>query len=45
MVEGEVLVSDVAKGLCLGKSFRFEELEPQLLKGFNQPVKSFVVEH
>jgi len=26
MVEGEVLVSDVAKGLCLGRSFRFEEL-------------------
>ena len=41
----QVLVSEVVKGLCLGRSFRFEELEPQLLKGFNQPVKSFVVEH
>jgi len=40
---GEVLLSDVVKGLCMGRSFQFEELEAQNLKGFTQPVKTFIV--
>jgi class 3 adenylate cyclase len=40
---GQVLLSDVVKGLCMGRSFQFEELEAQILKGFTQPVKTFIV--
>ncbi len=27
----------------MGRAFQFEELEPQLLKGFSLPVKTFLV--
>jgi class 3 adenylate cyclase len=37
------LISDVVKGLCMGRSFQFEELEARNLKGFNQPIKTFIV--
>lgn len=40
---GQVLLSDVVKGLCMGRSFQFEELEAQNLKGFTMPVKTFMV--
>lgn len=39
----QVLTSDVIKGLCMGRNFQFEESAAQYLKGFNQPVKTFVV--
>ncbi len=40
---GQVLLSDVVKALCMGRSFQFEELEPLALKGFTQPIKTFIV--
>ena len=39
----QVLISETVKGLCMGRPFAFEELAPQLLKGFSQPVKTFAV--
>lgn len=39
----QILISDVVKGLCMGRSFQFDELEPHALKGFSQPVKTFIV--
>lgn len=39
----QILVTEVVKGLCLGRNFRFEELEPHSLKGFDQPIKTFIV--
>lgn len=40
---GQVLVSDIVKGLSMGRNFQFRELEAQNLKGFSQPVKTFLV--
>ena len=37
-----ILISDVVKGLCTGRSFQFEELEARNLKGFNQPIKTLL---
>ena len=39
----QVLVSEVVKGLCIGRNFQFGELGEQILKGFSQPVKVFLV--
>lgn len=39
----QVLISETVKGLCMGRKFTFEELPPQPLKGFRQPVKTFAV--
>ncbi|MCB9269642.1 MAG: DUF4242 domain-containing protein [Lewinellaceae bacterium] len=39
----QILISEVVKGLCMGRSFQYEELEPHHLKGFNQPVKTYIV--
>lgn len=39
----QVLISDVVKGLCMGKMFTMDELAPQEFKGFPQPVKTFMV--
>ena len=39
----QILLSDIVKGLCMGRSFQFDELEAQNLKGFSQPVKTFIV--
>jgi class 3 adenylate cyclase len=39
----QVLVSDIVKGLCMGRTFQFEELEAQSLKGFSHSVKTFIV--
>jgi class 3 adenylate cyclase len=39
----QVLLSDIVKGLCMGRNFQFEELEAQNLKGFTEPVKTFIV--
>jgi class 3 adenylate cyclase len=39
----QVLLSDIVKGLCMGRNFQFEELTAQNLKGFTTPVKTFIV--
>lgn len=39
----QILISDIVKGLCMGRNFQFQELEPQNLKGFSHPVKTFIV--
>jgi class 3 adenylate cyclase len=39
----QILISDVIKSLCMGRNFQFQELEAQHLKGFHQPMKTFVV--
>jgi class 3 adenylate cyclase len=39
---GQVLISEVVKGLCMGRNFQFADLGDQNLKGFAQPVKVFV---
>jgi class 3 adenylate cyclase len=39
----QVLVSEVVKGLCMGRNIQFGELGEQILKGFSQPVKVFLV--
>ncbi len=39
----QILISDIVKGLCIGRSFNFQELEAQNLKGFAHPVKTFLV--
>jgi class 3 adenylate cyclase len=36
---GEVLVSDVVRGLAMGKSFRFEERGDMRFKGFEDPIR------
>jgi pimeloyl-ACP methyl ester carboxylesterase len=40
---GMVLVSNVVKELCAGKSFRFESIGPVRLKGFEEPVELYTV--
>lgn len=39
----KILISDIVKGLCMGRSFQFEELTAQNLKGFTNAVKTFIV--
>ncbi len=39
---GQVLFSEVVKGLCMGRNFQFSDLGDQHLKGFAQPIKVFV---
>jgi class 3 adenylate cyclase len=39
----QILISDIVKGLCMGRSFQFEELTAQNLKGFTNPIKTFIV--
>lgn len=39
----QILLSDIVKGLCMGRTFQFQELGAQNLKGFSQPVKTFIV--
>ena len=39
----QILISDIVKGLCMGRNFQFEELTAQNLKGFTNPVKTFIV--
>jgi class 3 adenylate cyclase len=39
----QIFVSDIIKGLCMGRNFHFQELEEQHLKGFHQPIKTFIV--
>lgn len=39
---GQVLISELVKGLCMGRNFQFADLGDQNLKGFAQPVKVFV---
>ena len=39
---GQVLISEVVKGLCMGRNFQFADLGDQNLKGFAQPLKVFV---
>ena len=41
---GQILVSDVVKSLCMGKDFKFEELEAVPFKGFTNPIKTFIVQ-
>jgi class 3 adenylate cyclase len=40
----QILVSDIVKQLCIGKSFLFKELQTKLLKGFDEPIKMFLVD-
>ncbi|MDQ1457281.1 MAG: hypothetical protein QOH28_2901 [Actinomycetota bacterium] len=40
---GDIAVSVAVRELCLGKSFRFEDLGELTLKGLPEPVKSFAV--
>jgi class 3 adenylate cyclase len=42
---GEVLVSDVVRGLTMGKGFRFEDRGEMVLKGFPDPVRASCVLH
>ena len=39
----EVLLSDVVKELCMGRSFNFEEQQARALKGFENPIRTFTV--
>ncbi|HUQ67776.1 MAG TPA: adenylate/guanylate cyclase domain-containing protein, partial [Flavitalea sp.] len=39
----QILISDIVKGLCMGRNFQFEEITAQNLKGFINPVKTFIV--
>jgi class 3 adenylate cyclase len=40
---GQVLVSDVVRQLVAGKGFSFEQLNAEILKGFDEPVALFKV--
>ena len=40
---GEVLVAQVVRDLCRGKTFQFEDQGEATLKGFPEPVRLFVV--
>jgi hypothetical protein len=40
---GQVLVSNVVKELCRGKTFLFEDQGEATLKGFPEPVRLFTV--
>ena len=39
----QILISDVVKGLCMGRSFQLEELTAESLKGFANPIKTYIV--
>lgn len=39
----QVYLSDIVKGLCMGRSFNFSDLGDHNLKGLSQPVKIFTV--
>ncbi len=41
---GQVLVSNVVRELCAGKTFAFEDVGAATLKGFPEPVRLFAVE-
>ena len=41
---GQILVSDVVAGLCIGKGLKFSEAGQTELKGFDRPVETHVVE-
>jgi class 3 adenylate cyclase len=41
---GQILVSDVVAGLCIGKGLKFSEAGECELKGFDRPVETHVVE-
>ncbi len=41
---GQVLVSNVVRELCAGKTFRFEDVGAATLKGFDEPVALYAVE-
>lgn len=41
---GQILVSDVVAGLCIGKGLRFSEAGECELKGFDRPIEMHVVE-
>jgi class 3 adenylate cyclase len=38
----QVIISEVVKGLCMGRNFQFSELGDHNVKGFAQPLKVFV---
>jgi adenylate cyclase len=40
---GQVLVSDVVRQLVAGKGFSFQQLNAEMLKGFDEPVALFKV--
>jgi adenylate cyclase len=40
---GQVLVSNVVRELCAGKTFTFEDVGAATLKGFEEPVRLFEV--
>ncbi|MBD0285657.1 MAG: DUF4242 domain-containing protein [Flavisolibacter sp.] len=39
----QILISEVVKELCMDRNFQMKELEAQTLKGFSQPVKTFLI--
>lgn len=41
---GQILVSDVVAGLCIGKGLKFSEASAHELKGFDRPVETHLVE-
>lgn len=41
---GQILVSDVVAGMCMGKGLRFAEASMRELKGFDRPVETHLVE-
>ncbi|HXG82166.1 MAG TPA: nickel-binding protein [Sphingomicrobium sp.] len=41
---GQILVSDVIAGLCIGKGLKFSEVGECQLKGFDRPIETHVVE-
>lgn len=41
---GQILVSDVVTGLCMGKGLKFSVAGPQELKGFDRPIETHAVE-
>ncbi len=40
---GQVLVSNVVRELCAGKTFTFEDVGAATLKGFDEPVALYAV--
>jgi class 3 adenylate cyclase len=40
---GEILASDVVRGLCSGKGFLFADRGEYVLKGFEEPVRVYEV--
>jgi class 3 adenylate cyclase len=41
---GQVLVSDVVKGLCIGRNIRFSEWGDHVLKGFSEPARIYMAQ-